>query len=140
MLSLPRKPSSTISWRAVASRIASTTIATGLTVGWRASNLPSSPERVDARKVPHVGTVAAILPELHVVAVRFATVLEDEHRLVLAPMQRAHSAIVLDPNAPVLQLFFVCQGEKTSFARTSLSGEESEHHFVVMGLRIHLLV
>ena len=67
---LPRKGSSRMSWRAEASRRASATSATGLTVGCRARRLPSSVDRAHGGcpDTSDVRAVASKLPELHVIS------------------------------------------------------------------------
>ncbi len=55
---------------AVTSMMASATSATGLTVGWSSSRLPSSvlrEKRIYARVLPDIGSVAPILTKLEVV-------------------------------------------------------------------------
>src|SRR5260370_6755490 len=65
---------------------------------------PGAAERVDAGVIPHIAAVATIAAELDMVLVRVPAVLEDEHELVLAAVERAHAGIVLGPDAQVLQL------------------------------------
>ena len=68
-------------------------------------SLASNPDcRATPRVVPDVAAVAPKLSELNVVAVPVAAVFEDEDKLVLAAVERPHTAIVLDPDAEVLQL------------------------------------
>src|SRR5438105_7958119 len=62
-----------------------------------------SPEIVQAWVMPHVGAVAAMLTQFDVIPVRRPAVLEHEDQLVLAPVERPHAGIVLDPHAQVLE-------------------------------------
>src|SRR3984893_3320909 len=66
--------------------------------------LSLSPEMVRARVMPNVAAVAAVLSELNVVPVRRPAVLEQVDQLALAPIQRAHAGVVLDPNAQIFEL------------------------------------
>ena len=66
--------------------------------------LSSSPEIVEAWVVPDIAAVTAVPPELDIVPVRGTTVFEDQDQLVLAPIQRAHAGIVLDPDAQIFEL------------------------------------
>ena len=52
--------------------------------------------------IPDVAPVAAVLPELNVVAMRPVTLLEYEHQLVLAAIERSHAGVVFDPDAEIL--------------------------------------
>ena len=65
---------------------------------------PPRLEAVDPGIVPDVGAVAAVLAELDVINVRPRSRLEHEDQLVLGPVERAHAAIVLVPDAQVLLL------------------------------------
>src|ERR1700687_4999217 len=65
---------------------------------------PGAAERVDAGVAPHIAAVATIAAELDMVLVRVPAMLEQEHELVLAAVERAHAGIVLGPDAQVLQL------------------------------------
>src|SRR5260370_9305420 len=65
---------------------------------------PGAAERVDAGVIPHIAAVATIAAELDMVLVRVPAMLEQEHELVLAAVERAHAGIVLGPDAQVLQL------------------------------------
>ena len=60
-------------------------------------------ERIGARIVPDVAAIASVFSKLHVVAMRFATILEHKNQLVLTAIQRAHSSVVLGPDAQVLE-------------------------------------
>ena len=60
-------------------------------------------ERVDPGIVPDIAPVPPKAAELDVVAVGTAAGLEDEDQLMLASVQRAHPAIVFDPDAEVLE-------------------------------------
>ena len=66
--------------------------------------LAAAGEGVGSGIAPHIAAISAILAELDVVAVPAATVLEHKHKLVLAAVERAHPAIVLDPDTEVFQL------------------------------------
>src|ERR1700704_3105955 len=59
-------------------------------------------EGVDSGVPPDIAAVSLKAPELDVVAGRSPPGLEDEDKLVLAAVEGAHPAIVLDPNAEVL--------------------------------------
>src|SRR6266849_6015533 len=48
--------------------------------------------------------MTAASTELHAVAVRRFSVLEDEDELVLAPVHRPHAGAVLGPDADILEL------------------------------------
>jgi hypothetical protein len=91
LVPLPRKQSSTRSPRAERSRIASATIATGLTVGCRAKRfalLGRAAERGgDAMMLPDIAAVAPEPAELHVVAVGSAAVPEHENEFVPAAVE-----------------------------------------------------
>src|SRR6516225_4525688 len=59
---------------------------------------------IDTRIPPDIAAAAAEPAELDVVVVHPVPVLEHQHKLVPAAVQRAHSGIVLDPDAEILQL------------------------------------
>src|SRR6202521_5418376 len=65
---------------------------------------PGAAERVGPGVIPHIAAVATIAAELDMVLVRVPALLEQEHELVLAAVERAHAGIVLGPDAQVLQL------------------------------------
>src|ERR1700730_2047074 len=65
---------------------------------------PGAAERVDPGVAPNIAAVATIAAELDMVLVRVLAVLEDEHELMLAAVERTHAGIVLGPHAQVLQL------------------------------------
>ena len=91
--------------RRLQSLIASITSATGFTVGCiSSSSARPGRKRVDAGIVPDVGAVAATAAKLDIVDVRRGADLEHEHQLVLRPIERSHAAVVLVPDAEVLQL------------------------------------
>src|SRR5438270_9062145 len=48
-------------------------------------------ERVGSGVAPHIAAVTTIKPELNMVLVRLAAVLEDEHELVLAAVEGTHA-------------------------------------------------
>src|SRR5690349_18315748 len=54
--------------------------------------------------IPDIAAVAPELAELDIVAVPVAAVFENEDKLVLTAVERAHPGIVLDPDAEVFQL------------------------------------
>src|SRR5262245_41622388 len=58
---------------------------------------------IGSRIMPDIAAVAPKSPELDVVAVPVAAVLEDKDELVLAAGERAHPGIVLDPDAEVFR-------------------------------------
>src|SRR5205823_7855007 len=66
--------------------------------------LGAASEGVDPGISPNIAAVAAELAELNVVAVGSAALLEDQDELVLAAVERAHPAVVLDPNTEIFQL------------------------------------
>ena len=51
--------------------------------------------KVHSLIVPNIAAITPELTKLHVVAMRGMAVLEDEHELVLAAVERAHAGIVL---------------------------------------------
>src|SRR5579863_2209090 len=59
----------------------------------------TAPEVVGAAVLPDIRAVPAKSPQLHIINVWLASVLEHQHELVLAAVKRAHTAIVLDPDA-----------------------------------------
>ena len=63
-----------------------------------------SPEIVGTRVMPDIAAVAAMLTQFDVIPVRCPAVFEDEDQFVLAPVQRAHAGVVLDPDAQVFVL------------------------------------
>ena len=71
--------------------------------GEQVAFLAASSKRSRPRVLPHIGAIAAITSELHVVPVRPRTVFEQENQFVLAPVVGAHAGIVLDPHAQVFQ-------------------------------------
>src|SRR6202047_3914674 len=64
---------------------------------------PGAAERVDPGVIPHIAAVATVAAELDMVLMRVPAMLEQEHELVLAAVERAHAGIVLGPDAQVLQ-------------------------------------
>src|SRR5215469_16859775 len=58
-----------------------------------------STRTIHSRVVPDIAAMAAKLTKLHVVAVWGMAVLEHEHQLVLAAIERAHAGIMLGPDA-----------------------------------------
>src|SRR5580692_11493753 len=66
--------------------------------------LAAAGEGVGPGIAPDIAPVAPELAELDVVAVPTAAVLEHEDKFVLAAVERAHPAIVLDPDTEVFQL------------------------------------
>src|ERR1700704_426303 len=61
-------------------------------------------EGVDPGVAPDVAAVSAKAAKLDIVAMRSASSLEDEDKLMLAAVQRAHAGIVLDPDTEILEL------------------------------------
>jgi hypothetical protein len=70
--------------------------------------LAAAGEGVGSGIAPHIAAISAILAELDVVAVPAAAVLEHKHKLVLAAVERAHPAIVLDPDTEVFVPNYNC--------------------------------
>src|ERR1700730_11830910 len=66
--------------------------------------LAAAGEGVGPGVTPDIAAISAVLAEPDVVAVRAASLFEYKHKLVLAAVERAHPAIVLDPNTEVFQL------------------------------------
>src|ERR1700722_15274783 len=58
-------------------------------------------KRIGARIVPNISTVAAVLTELNVVAVRALLRFEHKNELVLAFIEGPHPRIILDPHTAV---------------------------------------
>src|SRR5262249_11033892 len=54
--------------------------------------------------MPDIAAVAAELAELDIVAMSVVAVFKDKDEFVLTAVERAHSGIVLDPDAEVFQL------------------------------------
>ena len=54
--------------------------------------------------VPDISTVSAMAPQLDVIDVRRGAALEDEDQFMLRTVERAHTTVVLVPDAQVLQL------------------------------------
>src|SRR5215469_10987457 len=54
--------------------------------------------------MPDIAAIATKLTELDVVAMRCGALLEDENKLVLTAIKRAHPCIVLGPDAEILEL------------------------------------
>ena len=95
-----------MSLRFVESKMASETIAIGLTVGWRsrALSLTLARKAVGAGVVPDVRAIAPKAAELNIVEVRVLAVSKHEHEFMPGTVQRAHAAIALDPNTHVEQI------------------------------------
>ena len=70
----------------------------------RVALLTAAGKGVDSRIPPDITAVTAELAQLDVVAVRAMPLFENKDKLVLAAVERAHSGIVLDPDAEILQL------------------------------------
>src|SRR5262252_8745861 len=64
--------------------------------------LGAAAKGIAARIPPDIAAIAPKPAELDVVAVLVAAMFEDKDELVLAAVERAHSGIVLDPYAEVL--------------------------------------
>jgi hypothetical protein len=75
-----------------------------------------TPEIVDRGIRPHVRTMTAMPSKLDIVAMGSAANLEDQNVLVLTSIERAHSGVVLDPNANILQLQIACVPGSEQFA------------------------
>ena len=60
-----------------------------------------SAERVYAGIFPDVGSIAAILAELHVIAMTTFAVSEYKDKLMSGAIKRPHAAVVLDPYADI---------------------------------------
>jgi hypothetical protein len=58
-------------------------------------------KRISARKIPHVRTVAAVLTELNIIAVRALLRFEQKYKFMLAPIEGPYPRIVLDPHTAV---------------------------------------
>src|ERR1700735_650099 len=58
-------------------------------------------KRICARIVPHICTVAAVLTELNVVAMRAFLRFEHKNEFMLASVERPHPGIVFDPHTAV---------------------------------------
>jgi uncharacterized protein (DUF4213/DUF364 family) len=58
-------------------------------------------KRIRAGIMPNIAPVAAVTPELDVIAMRTSTMLEDTHELMLAAVKGTHTRVVLDPDADI---------------------------------------
>src|SRR5216683_7179591 len=61
-------------------------------------------ERRRSRVAPDVTPVAPVLAQLNVISMDSAAVLEHEDEFVLAAIERSHAAVILGPDAEVLEL------------------------------------
>src|SRR5262249_26202214 len=61
-------------------------------------------QRIGSGIMPDIAAVAAELAELDIVAMSVVAVFKDKDEFVLTAVERAHSGIVLDPDAEVFQL------------------------------------
>src|SRR6202045_2364308 len=66
--------------------------------------LAAAGEGVGPGVSPDVAAVTAELAELDIIAMRVTPLFKHEDKLVLAAVERAHAAIVLDPDAEIFQL------------------------------------
>src|SRR5689334_25166270 len=75
--------------------------------------------------LPDIAAVAPKLAELDIVAVPVAAVFENEDKLVLAAVERAHPGIVLDPDAEVFQLAIdAAAGDQQVFGMAPVHADE----------------
>src|SRR5271165_5888434 len=70
----------------------------------RIALLAAAGEGIDPGISPNIAAVAAELAALDIIAVRVTPLFKHEDKLVLAAVERAHSGIVLDPDAEIFQL------------------------------------
>ena len=78
--------------------------ATGLTVGCRASRLPSSPCREIALTLGYSQTFVRLRPypsQLHIVSVGTFGVFKHKHELMTRTVKRPDAAVVFDPDTEV---------------------------------------
>src|SRR5205814_1707518 len=66
--------------------------------------LRATGEGVGRGIIPDIAAIAAELSELDIIAMLSAAMFKDKNKLVLAAIERAHSAVVLDPDAEIFQL------------------------------------
>src|SRR5262249_47533461 len=73
----------------------------------------SSPEIIGCGICPHIGAIAAMSPEVDVVAMWTPARFKHRYMFVLATVEGAHPGIVLDPDANVFELEIAgfCRGE-----------------------------
>src|SRR5690606_10605683 len=65
---------------------------------------PILPQAIDARVLPDISTIPAVLAQIDVVDMGSATVFEDKDQLMPGSVKRPHATIVLNPNTQVLEL------------------------------------
>ena len=96
--------SSTVPPRAVTSRRASATMATGLTVGWAASSSSRwSPKALKPRYVQRLERLRPWRPSSTLLAGVSLPGLEDADQLVLIAIKRPHPRVGLRPHADIVE-------------------------------------